>query len=494
MVLRDYQEETVRKAVEKIDSGKKLRIELSTGLGRMGIIARIAHNYANKRKKVLVLSPNKSICIQLENLVAEEKSLRTSDQAEYFEPTITTFVNDQMQNDINDFYLIICDGVSFGDLGQKIRNNSNLCVLGFTSQVRKHIKGYFSDSECIFSLSLQDVLDRYDTSGFDFEKTVYDIYSKRGYAVSGIEGNTVFDFSADKDSEHLIIAVKYWSSKKIANSTLEKIIEELRLGRTLSDNRKVTLVTNSVVDKEQRKGICKDDICIVDSSDLLAFSRQIKDKNIENNLKRILPFAIDEINTKFVSTNIPESTEKLDDLIKKYEEWMPDGTTSQSKKYEELCTEALKQLFENELTLWKEQQRSNDGVFRFDLICKIKSYSEEREFQKEFWRIAEKYFNTKYIVFEFKNYKKQIKQAEIFTTEKYLYGIALRKIAILISVCGADENAKKAIRGSLREQGKLIMSLDNQDMINMLKMKKKNKDVTGYLSGKLDEILVELEK
>ncbi|MCD8325965.1 MAG: hypothetical protein LUC90_04550 [Lachnospiraceae bacterium] len=70
----------------------------------------------------------------------------------------------------------------------------------------------------------------------------------------------------------------------------------------------------------------------------------------------------------------------------------------------------------------------------------------------------------------------------------------MRKIAILISVCGADKNAKKAIRGSLREQGKLIMSLDNQDMINMLKMKKENKDVTGYLSSKLDEILVELEK
>ena len=39
-------------------------------------------------------------------------------------------------------------------------------------------------------------------------------------------------------------------------------------------------------------------------------------------------------------------------------------------------------------------------------------------------------------------------------TEKYLYEKSLRKVAIIVSRKGADTNAKKAARGSLRESGK----------------------------------------
>ena len=51
-----------------------------------------------------------------------------------------------------------------------------------------------------------------------------------------------------------------------------------------------------------------------------------------------------------------------------------------------------------------------------------------------------------------------------------------------------------AIRGILREEGKLIISLSVDDLIAMLLMKKNNEDPAGYLSDKLDELLIDLEK
>ena len=108
--------------------------------------------------------------------------------------------------------------------------------------------------------------------------------------------------------------------------------------------------------------------------------------------------------------------------------------------------------------------------------------------------MAEGYFSSKYIVFEFKNYSGMIGQREIFTTVKYLYKKALRGIAVIISTNGLDEHANKAVQGILREEGKLILSLTNADLIEMLKIKKNNEDPGDYLSEKLDMMLIDLEK
>ena len=149
----------------------------------------------------------------------------------------------------------------------------------------------------------------------------------------------------------------------------------------------------------------------------------------------------------------------------------------------------LSSLFAADLGLWKDQQRSNEDLFRFDLICKIKD-----DIQEAFWRFIEKYFKSKYIIFEFKNYTGQITQKEIYTTDKYLYAKALRCVAIIISCNGEDKNAQKAIRGTLRENGKLILSISNRDMITMLEGKLKDISPAEYLYSKLDTMLVELDK
>lgn len=113
---------------------------------------------------------------------------------------------------------------------------------------------------------------------------------------------------------------------------------------------------------------------------------------------------------------------------------------------------------------------------------------------KTFWGILERYFNSKYIIFEFKNYSEKITQKEVYTTEKYLYAKALRSVGIIIAANGYDENALWAAKGCLRENGKLIILLDTEDLIAMNEMEIDNEGPSGYLLNKLDDLLSELEK
>lgn len=80
-----------------------------------------------------------------------------------------------------------------------------------------------------------------------------------------------------------------------------------------------------------------------------------------------------------------------------------------ARTFEVICKKMLENIFFDDLALWKEQQKSNKDLYRFDLLCRIKDGN-----QKTFWSIMERFFSSKYIVFEFKNYKDAVTQKEIF--------------------------------------------------------------------------------
>ncbi len=96
--------------------------------------------------------------------------------------------------------------------------------------------------------------------------------------------------------------------------------------------------------------------------------------------------------------------------------------------------------------------------------------------------------------FEFKNYSDKITQKEIYTTERYLYSKALRNVAIIIAKNGFDENSIWAAKGSLRENGKLILPITPDDLKQMLELKSKQEDPSECLLNKIDSFLAELEK
>lgn len=157
------------------------------------------------------------------------------------------------------------------------------------------------------------------------------------------------------------------------------------------------------------------------------------------------------------------------------------------RQFEEKCEEILKFLFDTDLTSWNRQSSTDDKLHRFDMICRIAS-------THDFWKELSKNFNSRYILFEFKNYKDEIGQEQIYTTEKYLYTRALRSIGFIISRKGANKNASTAMKGALREQGKLIISLNINQLFFLVSAKEAGMDYNGILTQLIDDFLISISR
>ena len=307
----------------------------------------------------------------------------------------------------------------------------------------------------------------------------------------------------EDDKYSYVAAVKMPKNPTVGILYLEPIIQELI--KAADREEKTPLLVVGAVMRRHRKALKKyESLVLIDIQNLLYMVQNHNEQQLE--LLSALEYSVDLLlpekpdmyveqtilltspdDPGYEDSDAVKARNRLDGLIALLSDW--ERVASTSTDYEDVCCNVLKRLFADDLALWQAQQRSNDGLFRFDLICKIKNGND-----KEFWQMAEQYFGSKYIVFEFKNYTGPVGQREIFTTVKYLYSKALRGVAIIISTHGTDEHGERAIRGILRDEGKLILSLSNQDLVEMLKMKRHNDDPADYLSEKLDALLIELEK
>jgi hypothetical protein len=98
------------------------------------------------------------------------------------------------------------------------------------------------------------------------------------------------------------------------------------------------------------------------------------------------------------------------------------------------------------------------------------------------------------VLFEFKNYTGRIKQGQILTTEKYLLEKGLRRVAIIVTRAGAHKDAITMTQGAMRENGKLMLIIDDAKMGNMLVMKERGEDPTDLLFDLTDEFLLSLPR
>ena len=101
-------------------------------------------------------------------------------------------------------------------------------------------------------------------------------------------------------------------------------------------------------------------------------------------------------------------------------------------------------------------------------------------------------YNSHFVVFEFKNYTDKIDQNLIYITEKYLFDAALRNVAFIISRKGFSDAAKFAAEGCLKEHGKLILDVTQDDLMKMLKSPSDNP--ADHLLTKLEEFLMGISK
>jgi len=338
--------------------------------------------------------------------------------------------------------------------------------------------------------------------GLEFEKLCAEILKFRGFEVRseyrGKRGH--IDILAKKGGEQVAVEVKLYRSKIILPNIIERAVDYICDKGPIGSIRLV-IVSSVVTEPLKAQMLAKRDVHVWDIVDLFnvafdhpdsyyklarIFNRATTEKPdplmivVEGRSAKL----IDELLfvdghapsplTKFVSHGeklcrelkaIAEGKggDSDEDIVDKEERDAADKPKKKSpaRLYEEKCKEILEYLFKDHLTLWDFQHSTDGGIHKFDLICRIASLH-------NFWIDLSKDFNTRYVLFEFKNYKNKITQGQIYTTEKYLFNRGLRTVAFIISRKGPDKNAQIAAKGALRENGKLIVNLTDDELCKML--------------------------
>ena len=328
------------------------------------------------------------------------------------------------------------------------------------------------------------------------------IYQHCGYSVSycllgagEMQDNILYipDLMLEKNGETSIVEIK--APRSMVYRLPENAAKDFFFGaaEAYPNYRKVLLFVCEISETSKRRiqdMLSKANVD-VDSYELKELKDLVKmaesDAELYTEFMALLPQSVQSEDTSSPKTE----KDKLNQLIKEVQNWKvcDENGKNQHSAYETLCLNVLMALFGNELDAWKKQSTTYDGLNRFDIVCRIKTKD------NEFWTLLEQHFHSKYIIFECKNYSNQYTQGEVYTTEKYLFSTALRKVAIIVSVNGADKNANKAIRCVLRETGKLIISVTHKDLIRMLECKRDGQNpAVEVLLDLLDNLMIALEK
>ncbi|WP_055128240.1 restriction endonuclease [Pseudomonas mediterranea] len=331
-----------------------------------------------------------------------------------------------------------------------------------------------------------------------FEEVVSKLLTHIGFNV--LTKPSHVDFFITNQKTTFAVEIKYYKTQRAQLKLLSNAAKQIRLEMDKDPALKGLLIVSCSLTDSQNANLKKEyGISVFDRQFLLSLASDSPE--LTEDL-----YALFEINPDDLSISI----EKFYSLDKELapptnsepEEPAPPDTTGTElcrslqaiepgkpgwSKYEEKCREILEYLFKDHLAGWKEQQRTDDELNRFDLICRVKPAT-------DFWNFIIHNLHSRYMLFEFKNYAEPIKQGQVLTTEKYLLEKGLRKVAIMITRKGAHGSATKMAQGAMRETGKLIIILDDNQICKMLHMKEKGDDPTDYLFDITDDFLLSLPR
>ncbi|ATL93708.1 hypothetical protein CK911_13375 [Aeromonas sp. CU5] len=332
-----------------------------------------------------------------------------------------------------------------------------------------------------------------------FEDLVRRILERNAFRIeiNSVCGDNGFDFLGNLKNDLWAIEVKYYRTARARLSLIESAAVRVVTNGINRQVDKGMLIISGLLTPEIRSVLNeKYNIIFVDRVDL-------------RNLASVSPELIDELDALLELApefSDDQKTSKLEldkvtmriggknhlPIDKKGSELCNElKTINKGKKdwakYESTCAEILKYLFPNDLKGWHKQKSTDDGVNRYDFVCRVSPTT-------EFWKFLVENLNSRYIIFEFKNYSEKIKQGQILTTEKYLLERGLRRVAIIFTRCGVDKNAVCMMQGAMREHGKLILSVDDNVVCKMLHMKERGDDPTDLLFELTDNFLLSLPR
>jgi hypothetical protein len=304
--------------------------------------------------------------------------------------------------------------------------------------------------------------------------------------------------------------VKFYRSKNTSNATIQSACEQLAYYVQQKKDGSGLLIVSSFVPrkfKEELKEAYK--VVVWDRSDLHQLLQQgLPKSNLLSDFEKLLIEAQQGIDTAEVFQDVEQTNQTPDAYFAELDFVLASSTVKQPSKkgyqlckeldaikedkegghdFELKCEEILKYLFSEDLSVWDRQSITNDEFSCLDLVCRIAS-------KDDFWNTLVQSFRSRYILFEFENSSEQIDENQVHAAESRLFTHALRSVLILIARNGANEQAITASKGTLREQGKLILMLSKHDLCKMLEIKDHAGMPNDYLSQLLDDYLISLSR
>lgn len=331
-----------------------------------------------------------------------------------------------------------------------------------------------------------------------FERFVENILQRRGFEVSThpIQGDGGFDLVAQKNRQKWAVEVKYYRTGRAQPSLIQAALLRVVIASTPEEFQHGMLVVSATVPEDLKSAMEKrHGVTIVDRGILRSWVADHVD--LSDQLEALVESTTTQgsrdersyFNLELVpkrDTVRDSDRTKLGASLCQELRALPKGKSTW-KKYEDLCERILKFLFPKDLHGWHKQKRTDDGLHRYDFVCRIHPST-------DFWQFVISDLNSRYALFEFKNYTSKISQGQVLTTEKYLLERGLRRMALIFTRIGADENAKKMVQGAMRENGKFMLILDDEIVCEMLHHRDGGGDPSDILFERADDFLLTLPR
>jgi len=519
MDFRPYQQAALDAIVQAIKKDLRIiKVEMTAGTGKTAVfVALIRQLYSTGNSEILVLTSQNVLLEQISSSLHEADIRFNVDNKKNASILLTTYARLQRaiaRGGIEQSYRYILFFDIDNTVNMALGENKNTTLIGFTN-INKASKGLFQNIEPVFRYALKDAV----KDGYLDELSNPQLY---GYAVEGFclrlftsIGFKIFDVTHESKPLYpdlvvstqdglVLIEVKAYRNKPVSATDINRAISQMlrykhfdfqHIGSRISAD--CCLILFGKVSEDQKAMSYKEyGVTIWDISNILFFIRD--NPLLLDELMRIALFPISSFTPippigwgstlgSIESSKKPTMTENdiAIDLERRLHNCKPGK--SQALEYESICSDILSYLFGSEFTFTSRQHITGDELFRMDMLCTLKGTS-------AFWELLIEHYNSRFVVFEYKNHTSTLSQNLVFITEKYLFNAALRNVAIIISRNGFSKNADVAAKGCLKENGKLIIDITDQDLVLMLKRKATGEEPSDYLLEKTESFLMSISK
>lgn len=512
-IQMEYQQKAVQSIVEAIryEKLRSLMISMPTGTGCTGVIleaCQVLSQYA-RGSRFLFLTGDRVLQESLADQIQNEFGKQT---LEKFMLVMTYQQLAKKRNNsklIQPDYVICFDADHVSNTALPVFRETTVYI-GTSTFAQSSKLEWFRKAPFVFIYSKEEAVydgvihpaeanGMYEEALLGFCKRLFSSYGGEYLYAQKITQPTCHatgDYAWVIDGKQIIVECKSYRDRNVSSYQLQHAI--IRLSRMVSQMRDAlgVIILLGEFDVDEAKRIYdRHKIAIWDIANLLHLTQGCA--GLGDEVGNLAQFAISDIAAKepygwiptpkhrYFQTENNTPNETAEKLVRRLRACDPGQ--KYATQYEDICADIIKFLFLERFNKLRTQCRTKDGLFRMDMVCAVKEAG-------SFWGLIRHHYNSHFIVFECKNYGRKLPQELIYSTEKYLFNAALRNVSIMISRKGFSKNAALAADGCLKEHGKLILDITDDDLVKMIHKKVAGEDPADYLIDRLEDTLMPIGK